>query len=206
MTLPEVLISITLFVFAVGGLLGTNMFIERYDELNNSQLGASDTCRVNFEYLEEEIRSALNVEIGSGGPTNFSPVTATNVAQMGDTLQIIPSTNANVYIYYYFWTNAPTNSSWLMRVAATNSVLYTNVVAENVTNMTSQWLTNACVFEAFDDTGTNPLYMDPTNYTHNYMVSALLQFYQYQYPLTYVGTNAMFDYYQLQLMATRRTP
>ena len=206
MTLPEVLISMTLFIFAVAGLLSTNIFIMRYDELNNSQLGASDQSRVNFEYLEEEIRSALNVQIGTGWNTNFVPIT--NGQQMGDTLQIIPTTNATVNIYYYFETNAPTNSSWLVRIATTNGVNTTNVVARNLTNMTSQWLTNACVFEAFDYTGTNIMTNDPssTNYTHNYMIAALLQFYQYQYPLTYVGTNALFDYYQLQLMATRRTP
>jgi hypothetical protein len=208
MTLPEVLISMTLFIFAVAGLLSTNIFIMRYDELNNSQLGASDQSRVNFEYLEEEIRSALNVQIGTGWHTNFVPITNLGSPQIGDTIQIIPSTNATVSIYYYFQTNAPTNSSWLVRVATTNGVYTTNLVAQNLTNMTSQWLSNACIFEAFDYTGTNIMTNDPTstNYTHNYMVAALLQFYQYQYPLTYVGTNAMFDYYQLQLMATRRTP
>ena len=208
MTLPEVLVSMTLFIFAVAGLLSTHIFIMRYDELNNSQLGASDQSRVNFEYLEEEIRSALNVQIGTGWNSNFVAITNLGSPQIGDTIQIIPTTNSTVNIYYYFETNAPTNSSWLVRVSTTNGVNTTNVIAKNLTNMTSQWLTNACVFEAFDYTGTNIMTNDPasTNYTHNYMIAALLQFYQYQYPLTYVGTNALFDYYQLQLMATRRTP
>jgi hypothetical protein len=41
---------------------------------------------------------------------------------------------------------------------------------------------------------------------NNYIVSTLLQFYQFQYPLTRVGPNSLYDYYQIQLQASRRSP
>jgi hypothetical protein len=48
--------------------------------------------------------------------------------------------------------------------------------------------------------------VDPTNYNYNYVVNILMQFYQYQYPLTSVGSNYLYDYYQLTYSATRRSP
>jgi hypothetical protein len=207
MTLPELLVSLTILVMAIAGLISVNIFGMRYDELTNSKLGATDQSRLNFNLMMEEIRAGKNVLIGSGSFTNFTPVT-NGLAQRGDTIQILPTTNLTTYIYYYFETNAPTNSSWLIRISTTNGgTTYTsNLVAQSITNLTSLWLTNACCFQALDYTGTNILMQSPTNYTHNYVVAALVQFYQYQYPLTRVGSNYLFNYYQIQFMAARRSP
>jgi len=207
MTLPELLVSLTILVIAIAGLISVNIFGMRYDQLTNSKLGATDQSRLNFNLMMEEIRAGKNVLIGSGANTNFSAVT-NGAYQRGDTIQILPTTNLNACIYYYFETNAPTNSSWLIRIASTNggTTFTSNLVAQSITNLTSQWLTNACCFQALDYTGTNILTQSPTNYTHNYIVAALLQFYQYQYPLTRVGSNYLFNYYQIQFMATRRSP
>ena len=60
---------------------------------------------------------------------------------------------------------------------------------------------------AYNGTTFAILTNDPTVYsTHNYLVNVLLQFYQYQYPLTKVGTgsNYLYTYYQLELAAARR--
>ncbi len=207
MTLPELLVSMSILVIALAGLISVNLFGMRYDELTNSKLGASDQSRLSFNLMMEEIRAAKNVLVGSGSFTNFTSVT-NGSAQRGDTIQILPTTNLNTYIYYYFLTNAPRDSSWLIRISTTNggTTYNSNVVAKNITNLTSLWLTNACCFQAMDYTGTNILMQSPTNYTHNYIVAALLQFYQYQYPLTRVGTNYLFNYYQMQFMAARRSP
>src|SRR5580704_19475382 len=109
MTLPELMINVCLFSIAVLALVTVNLFGLFQDELVNSSLGASDQARVNFNQMLDEIRSAKNVQIGSGNYANFSPVT--NGLQQGDTIQIIPTTNTisagasnyyNFYIYYYF--------------------------------------------------------------------------------------------------------
>ncbi len=217
-TLPELMVTMGVFTLVVMGLVSLNMFGLRQDELMNSKLGASDQARVNFNLFLDEIRSGKNVEIGFGTPTNFIPIT--NGPQMGDTLHIIPSTNPGCSIYYYYRTNCPTNGAWLVRVAylvsnvagvnLTN--ISTSVVAQYVTNMPNRYLTNlystnALCFQALTLTGTNwtLLTNDPTVAdNHNYIVSTLLQFYQFQYPLTKVGSNTLYDYYQIQLQATRR--
>ena len=203
MTLAELMTSMAVFTLVFGGLLAVSMFGMQQDELVNSSLGANDQSRVTFNLMLDEIRSSKNIQIGTGSYTNFTALT-NGVAQQGPTLQIIPSTNLTVFIYYVFDTNAGT----LTRAACSNSiVLSTNIVCQYLTNLTSQWLSNSMVFRSMDYTGTTNLTVDPTNYnTYNYVVNVLLQFYQYQFPQTTVGSNSLYTYYQLTYSATRRSP
>src|ERR1700742_5188641 len=108
MTIVELMTTVGLFTIAVLALISVNMFGLKQDELVNSQLGASDEARLSFNQLLDEIRAGKNIQIGYGNYANFVPTT--NKLQQGDTIQIIPSTNLGFYIYYYFITNAPTNS------------------------------------------------------------------------------------------------
>jgi hypothetical protein len=201
MTLAEMMTSMAVFSLVFGGLLAATMFGMQQDELTNSKLGANDQARENFNLILDEIRSSKNIQIGSGTYSNFVVLT-NGQAQQGPAIQIIPSTNLNIYIYYWF----DTNSGTLQRCAYSNGVLTTNLVCQYLTNMSSQWLSNAMVFQAMDYTGTTNLTVDPTNYNYNYVVNILLQFYQYQYPQTMVGSNYLYDYYQLTYSATRRSP
>jgi hypothetical protein len=226
MTLVEMMVNLGLFTIAVMALVTVNLFGLFSDELINSSLGASDQARVNFNQMLDEIRAGKNVQIGTGNYANFRPTT--NGLQQGDTIQIQPTTNLSYYIYYYFVANAPTNSSWLMRAMTSNYVsgttnvtnyilVSTNIMAQCLTNMNitnvglviTNLVTNSMLFSAVAYNGTTfaILTNDPTVYsTHNYLVNVLLQFYQYQYPLTKVGTgsNYLYTYYQLELAAARR--
>jgi hypothetical protein len=203
MTLAELMTSMAIFSLIFGGLLSATMFGMRQDQLTNSKLGANDAARQNFNLILDEIRSSKNIQIGSGTYSNFVALT-NGQAQQGQSIQIIPSTNLNVFIYYWFDTNYGT----LTRASIdTNGTVTTNLVAQYLTNMTSQWISNAMIFQAMDYTGTTNLTVDPTNYnTYNYVVNILMQFAQYQYPLTLVGSNYLYNYYQLTYSATRRSP
>lgn len=223
-TLVEMMVNIIIFSMAVAALITVNLFGQFQNELVNSTLGASDQTRTSFNQILDEIRSGVTVQIGSGTYANFIPTT--NGLQQGDTLQITPTTNLNCYIYYYFATNVPTNGGWLIRALVTNSTTATNVwtlattniMATCLTNMditkvgvlSTNLVTNALTFQALAFNGTNfaTLTNDPSVYsTYNYLVVTLLQFYQYQYPLTQVGSgsNYLFNYYQVQLAATRHS-
>jgi type II secretory pathway pseudopilin PulG len=213
MTLVEMMTSMGLFTLTLAALLSVNYFGERQDEYVNSQLGASEEARKNFNLMLDEIRSGKNVQIGSGADTNFTPIG--NGLQQGDTIQIIESTNTGWTNYYFFTSNRPSgenasNFYWLMRVAVSPSgTVGSNVVARNLFDVTNQWVTSAMNFSAlgFNGSAWVPLTNDPTTYsTHNYIVNVLLQFYEYQYPLTRVGSNYLFDYYGLNLQAARRAP
>lgn len=224
MTLMEMIVNVVIFSYCVLALVSVNLFGQFQDELINSTLGASDQTRLSFNQILDEIRSGVTVQIGSGAYSNF--VAVTNGAQRGDTIQIQPTTNLNCYIYYYFLSSVPTNGGWLMRAMVTNSPANTNVYTMASTNIMAQCLTNmnitnvgilitnlvtnSLTFAAMAFNGTNfaTLTTDPSTYsTYNYLVVTLLQFYQYQYPLTQVGsgTNYLFNYYQVQLAATRHS-
>jgi len=209
-TLPEMMISMVVFGLLVMGLISVNLFGLRQDELVNSKLGANDSSRTAFDLMLNEIRGGKSVQIGTGWHTNFIPIT--NGLQQGDTIQIAPSTNTTAFVYYYIDTNsADVNYNCLVRIGTTNNGVttnfYTNIVCTYLTNMPTQWATNGLIFQAFDYTGTNLLTVDPATISnYNYVVGFLLQFSQFQYPQTKVGSNYFFNYYQIQFQASRRSP
>jgi prepilin-type N-terminal cleavage/methylation domain-containing protein len=209
-TLPEMMISMMVFGLLLMGLISVNLFGLRQDELVNAKLGANDSSRTAFDLMLNEIRGGKGVQIGTGWHTNF--VAITNGPQQGDTLQIAPSTNTSAFIYYYIDTNsADLNYQCLVRISTTNNGVTTNyttnIICTYLTNMPSQWATNALMFQAYDYTGTNLMTVDPSSVSnYNYVVSFLLQFSQFQYPQTKVGSNYFFNYYQIQFQASRRSP
>jgi len=200
-TLAEMMTSLAIFTLLISAFITVNIFGLRQDELVNSACGANDQARLNFNMILDEIRSSKDIQIGSGTYSNFVALT-NGQSQQGTSLQIIPSTNLNQFIYYWFDTNA----AQLWRATVSNSVATTNIVDLHLTNMSSQWISNSMIFKAMDFTGTTNLTVDPTNYNYNYTVAILMQFAQYQYPQTMVGSNYMYDYYQLTYSATRRSP
>jgi hypothetical protein len=212
MTLPELLVSMAVFLLLIGAFVTTHLFGLRQDELVNSGLGANDQARLNFNMILDEIRSSKTIQIGNGTYKNFVPIT--NGPQQGTSLQIIPSTDLSLLVYYWFDTNQNRLfragiSNYIVNGVTNSSTVTTNVVAQYLTNRTSQWLTNSMMFRAMDYTGTNLLTTDPINmpqYNYNYTVAILFQFAQYQYPQTVVGSNSLYNYYQLTFSATRRNP
>jgi hypothetical protein len=200
MTLAEMMTSMAIFSLIFGGLLSVTMFGMQQDQLVNSSLGADDQSRLTFNLMLDEIRSSKDIQIGTGDYNSFTAIT--NGQQQGPSLQIIPSTNLNCFIYYWFDTNAGN----LYRASYNNGTVSSNLVCNCLTNVTSQWITNSMVFRAMDYTGTTNLTVDPTNYNYNYVVNVLLQFYMFRYPRTAVGPNCAYDYYQLTYSATRRSP
>jgi prepilin-type N-terminal cleavage/methylation domain-containing protein len=209
-SLPEMMISMVVFGLLIMGVIAVNLFGLRQDELVNCKLGANDASRNAFDLMLNEIRGARSVQIGTGWNTNF--VAITNGPQQGDTIQIVPGADAGTFIYYYMDTNSlDANYNCLVRIGATNNGIttnyITNVICAYLTNMPTQWATNGLMFQAYDYTCTNLLTVNPATISnYNYVVSFLLQFSQIQYPLTKVGSNYFFNYYQLQFQAVRRCP
>ena len=191
-TIPEVMIASSLFVLMVAGLISTNIFALRQDELVNSKLGANDQSRLGFNLMLGELRSCKDVQVGTGSASNFTAI-SNGALQQGSALQIIPSTNVGTWIRYYFQTN--TNTCELRRVASFN----TNSIR------ICFGLTNPMTFQVMDYTG-NVISSNPTNYTYNYVVGATLVFAQYQYPITYVGPSQYYNSYQLSFKVARRAP
>ncbi len=184
MAIPELMVAMSVFSLAVVGLISLHMFGLRQDQLVQSKLGASDQSRRALNKLLTEIRGAKILTVGNGAAASFTPIAYGN-AQQGTALQISPTTDTNNYVRYFF----DSSKSELRRITSGGATA--SIVADH--------LTNSMFFQAEDYRG-NVL----TDGTHSYVIRTVLQFYQYQYPLTKVGPGYLYDYYKLEFKAARR--
>ena len=183
-TITEMLISMSILTMVVGGVVYSHIMGMRLNAITMAKLGVDQQARNAFNRLQDEIRSATTVEIGNGTSNTFTTLT-NGASQAGMAVRIYPTTNTATWIRYYFETNV----SELRRVESIATTPRT----------IAQYLTNSTIFQAEDYAGT--VLTGPAN---NRVVSVNLRFYQIPYPLTKIGSNNAFDYYQLQSKITRR--
>ena len=183
LTLIELLITMTLTTLLVGGVIYSHIMGGRLMQFAAAKLGASDSARKAFGKLQDEIRAGTTIQIGNGTATNFTAI-ANGSSMQGRAIQIFPTTNNWLIRYYYV-----TNNSELRRVTSSNPTQ----------QLIASYVTNAILFSKEDYLG-NTLTAD----TGNCAVNIRLQFYQLSYPMTKVGTNNFYEYFQLQTRITRR--
>lgn len=186
-TMVELMVSISIFMLLLIGVVQINLFGLRYDWIVSSKVGASNQSRIALTKLTSEIRSAKRFQVGSAG--TFSSFTAIPDGQtnQGSALEIYPTTATNTYVRYYFDT-----AKKELRRRASN---------ENSYDVIAQDLTNSMIFRAEDHMGAVL-----TESSQSYVMHVTLQFYQYRYPITPVGQpGSYYDYYKLEFKVTRRT-
>jgi len=182
MGMVDMMVATSIFSLVVLGVVYTQMFCMRLDELANSKMGASDSSRRGFDVLTSDIRCAKTWFIGTGNQSSFTPCgNATN--QIGNALQISYTTDTNTFVRYFF----DTNRCQLCRMPS-GAASY-SVIARSLTNASGLGMR----FEAqkYDGTMLQDLQF-------KYVIVTTLEFAQYQYPLTRVGPGLYYDYYKLQ--------
>jgi len=184
-TLTEVMVTMVIMLLVMAALLSSHLFGLRLSELARAKLGASDEARAAISAMLSEIRSAKLIRIGTGSLTTFQEV-APNTPQIGNSIQIYPTTSTNVFIRYY-WDTADQK---LKRT--TNAASFVSVVANSISNRN--------VFTSEDYRGTIL-----ANNENNRVIGLTLQFYQLQYPRVTIGPGHYYDFYQLRSKITRRT-
>jgi prepilin-type N-terminal cleavage/methylation domain-containing protein len=189
-TLVEMMISLSIFSLVTIGMITLLMFGQRYDQLIQSKLGASDESRRGFNDLTEDIRSAKIWQIGNGSASTFTAI-ANGSAQQGNALKLNLTVNTNFFIVYYF----DTSSHELLR--RHSSDIAPKVIAGDLTNITA----NSMTFRAENYRGDIQ-----KDLTHKGVINAMLEFAQYQYPLTKVGPGLRYDYYKIEIKATPHVP
>ena len=174
----------SLMTVVLGGVVYSHIMGMKLMQITQAKLGANDSARKAFGKLQDEIRAAKTIAVGAGSSNSF--IAAINGgALQGQAIQIYPGTNQNSWIRYYYLTN----TSELRRVTSSSST----------PQLIASYVTNAVLFSKEDYLG-NTLTTDTGNST----INVRLQFYQLSYPMTMIGTNNFFDYYQLQTRITRR--
>lgn len=185
-TLVEVMTSVAVFSFIMLGVVYFLIWLLKYDELACSKIGASDAARKGFDLLVDDIRSAKTWNIGNGNGTNFVAI-GNGTNQIGNAIQMYSQVYSSNYVRYYFNTNAGTLSR----------ITYSNQVPQ----VLASYLTNTMQFtgETFNQAIVN-------TFSYRYVVHVTMQFAQYQYPLTRVGSGYYFTTYQMDFRVTPHCP
>jgi prepilin-type N-terminal cleavage/methylation domain-containing protein len=186
MTLVEMMVAMGIFGFVVIGLVYAHLFGLKQDQLVQSKLGASDQSRRGFSQLALDVRSCKSWRIGNGNLAGFEPI-PNGAAQVGNALMVYPMTGTNAFVMYYF----DTTRRELHR--GQSGVADTRLVAQN--------LTNTMYFRAENYRGEVQ-----TDLSHKGVINVMLQFCQYQYPLTQVGPGHYYDYYKMEFRLTSHVP
>ena len=198
-TLLEMMFSVAIFSVVTLALISAHIMGLRQNQLIESKCGASDASRRVLNQLPEDIRAAKMWQIGSLSGSTFTGI-ATGSAQNGGALQLFQTTNNSAYIMYYFDTTAAANNNGkLMRYTST----YTNPVC--LTSNLVNWLADGYSFVAEDYAGTVATNQG-SSMAYKNVIHAKLQFAQFLYPLTPVGTNGLYDYYKMEFRATPHLP
>lgn len=184
-TLTETLVSSSLIVLLLVGMILVQIGGMRMQRLTEVKLNASDDARRALNSLIDDVRSAKIVRVGTGDISAFTPVAA-NAPQQGNAIQVHATTNTNAFVRYY-WDAA---DQQLKRTAnGSNAVV---VLAGSITN--------SVVFAS-----ENAFGQVLTNSQNNRVIRLFLQFSQLVNPDLEFGTGGLFDYYQIQTRITRRT-
>ncbi len=183
-TITEMMVTAALGLMVIAGSLMGHMAGLRMSQLTSTKLGGNDDARQAIGRLVQDIRAAKMVKVGNGDASGFTSCGPTQ-EQKGNAIQIYPTTSTNVFVRYFKHTD-----NRLRRM--TNGSAGALVLAS--------FITNNAVFTAENYKG-----IVSTNNDNNRVIGLTMQFYQIQYPVITIGTNQLYDFYQVRTRVTRRT-
>lgn len=210
-TLAEMLIAMGIFSMVIIAMVATQLFGLRVYTLAATKLNATAGCRKALNQVRDAVREAKTVNVGN---CNSTPGSFTNLGlaalQIGNAVLINPTTNAIPYTLFYLDRTTTTNCSLMQFVVASNAA---NTALISNTYTLASYITNQDIFTAQDWKGNTLTNEDQVDNTlaaipNRLVILMKLQFYMWEYPIAYVGTNTgygnMYDYYQLRTKITRR--
>lgn len=193
-TLVEVVIALAIFIVIIGGMIAVQIFGLRVYTLASTKLIATTDGRETLNAMRDQIRAAQQVYVGTFSNSTFTQV-PTGSLQIGNALQLFTTTNTASTNFIVFYQDPSTNEV----------VCFSNANPANKW-VVAQYMTNYYCFDAEDYRS----WMYPTNILTNYMnnpvIGVTMSFSQWEYPIGYIGGNAVnaYDYYYLRTHVTRR--
>ena len=183
-TLPEILVAMAVFSLVVVAIVSIQLYGMRMYRISETKLAATAIGRRALNQIRNDIRTAKILEVGNAGETGFTNI-ADNLPQIGNALQVYPTTNRNNYVRYYL---DPDDKSLRQFDSVSGEV-----------QVMANYVTNQLVFQAEDYQG-NIL----TNDQNNRVIRVMMELYQWEYPVASAGMGGLYDYYRLQTRVTRR--
>jgi prepilin-type N-terminal cleavage/methylation domain-containing protein len=190
-TLVEMMVVVLVFSFMVAAIVAVQIVALRVYTLGATKLSATTGARESLNAMRDQIRAAKLVYVGTyASGTGFTrPVPG--VYQQGNAMEIGYTNSATTnYLIFYLDTTTATNTLY----SISNNL-------SSTLNSLAIYVTNYYCFYAEDYRG-NVL----SNYLNNPVIHIVLQFDQWQYPLGFVGTNALnaYNFYNLTTRVMRR--
>jgi type II secretory pathway pseudopilin PulG len=184
-TLAELLVAISVFSLVILAMVTVQIFGLRIYTLAATKLSATASGRETLNAMRDQIRSSKEVYVGTYD-TSFSRI-ADGSPQTGNALEIFPTTNtapSSTIVYYMDSGNGTVCS-----------------VSNGVVKILADYITNYNCFELDDYTGATM-----TNNQNNPVIHVTMDFYQWEYPIGFVGGNALnaYDFYTLRTKISRR--
>ena len=181
--------SLFLGVFT-GAIVGLQIFGLRVETLAATKLCATADSRRTLNALREQIRAAKVVYVGNYVNGTFSRIT-----------NGLPQTGNSVAIYFSDSNNVPTGIPIMYYQASSGSSDALYCANSNTVRIFANHVTNNCVFTAVDYQA-NTL----SSYNNNSAIRITLQFNQWEYPISVIGTNGLnaYNFYRLQTLISRR--
>jgi Tfp pilus assembly protein PilV len=199
-TLLEAMFAVAIMSMVILALVTAQIAGMYEDQLVESKGGASDSSRRALQQFPTDVRGSKMWTIGFVTGTNLATFTSvsTNGTQQGNAIELFLTTNLSQYILYYYNSNTAVNSDeQLIRTSSTN-------LSQNIAPiiLASNLIGGPC-FTATDYNGNVQ-----TNNQNSYksIIHTTLQFCEFQYPLTAVGTNALYDYFRMDFQVTPHLP
>jgi hypothetical protein len=194
-TIVEMVVVSGILALVVLWMVELQIFALRIYTLAATKLTATAGGRDALGKMRDSIRSANTAYVGTYDPTNGAGfIRASNSAlQIGNALQLGYLDANNIVTNYTIFYRDPTRPS--------------NVVCSvrnGVVDVLAKYVTNYYVFEAEDYQGNRLTNSDA--YLNNTVIHVTMQFYQWEYPIGFVGGNAIdaYDFYRLTTRVTRR--
>ena len=190
-TLVEVMVGVGIFLgIFVGVMVGLQIFGLRVYMLAATKLSATADARKTLNALHAQVRSAKTVYVGTYANGAFSRIT-NGLPQTGNALEIYFADPTNMV--------APAPVIYYQDSSGATDALYS--VSNGQVKVMANYMTNYYAFAA-EDFQTNLL----TSYNNNPVIRITLRFYQWEYPLGFVGTNGInaYNFYRLQTRISRR--
>lgn len=173
-TVPEIMISVSLFLLVIIGFVSANLFGSRLLQVSQIRLASTDDIPRLNRWLLNDLRSGKLVCVGQGGSNSFQEA-ASNTLQQGNAVQIYPSTNTAAFIRYYLDTNdcqlkrlGDDQSLTVLTGTITNTVVFTAQTATGVILSNKQSSVVIGVQLVYSSLTNSGIQLGSGNYYNNY--------------------------------------
>ncbi len=185
-TLVEIMVTSGIFLMVVMAMVAVQIYGLRVYTLAATKLTATQGGRETLNSIRDTIRSSKVLFIGTYSNGAFTTIPL-GQQQIGNAVQVFNENHgsaSNAVVFFMDFAN--TNLS---------------EVINGQTNVLANYMTNYYCFQAEDYKGN--IF---TNYQNDPVVHLTMQFYQWEYPIGYIGSGALnaYDYYTLNTRISRR--